>query len=464
MDLTNFFDLAIDLLCITNKNGYFVELNPRWSELLGYSKEELMAQPFLSFVHPEDQKKTEHEASALYEGHQSVRFENRYMKKDGSFCYLSWNAQIKGDYIYATASEITELKVKDLFSIEMQETARIGYWRVELDTQTPVWSDGTYDIHEVPRGTKVNMEEAINFYAPEARPIVKDFVEKGIHEGVAWDLELPFITAKDNHLWVRTIGKPIVDGGKVRSLAGVFQDITEIRKAQQMAKRSSKFAALGELASGIAHEINNPLAIIMGTAASLRLKEQKGLLKSEDLLTGMDKIEGTTERIANIIRSLRKYAKNEQDENFETIIVRDLIDEVIRLGEEAIRYSGVSLKIDIQEDLPALEGKATELMQVFINLINNACYATKDLEEKWVKVEATYEAPNFLFTVTDSGPGIPEEIALKLFRPFYTTKGGEGTGLGLSLTKQIVEHHNGTIEINRDSENTQFVLKIPKNH
>ena len=230
-----FIELSVDYFCIANHEGYFTALSDNWSDLLGYTLDELKEKPFVDLVHPEDVARTVTEMQELLE-RRTDNFVNRYIKKDGSIVYLSWRASIDNDdskLIYAIATDVTRSrKNQELLEIT-QKTTRTGAWRVDLDKGTCHWDKTVYEIHEVEYGTPIILEEGINYYAEEHRPIITKCVEKGVAEGKSWDVELQIITGTGRKIWVRAIGYPIISGGKTIGLEGVFQDIHD-RKQKEL--------------------------------------------------------------------------------------------------------------------------------------------------------------------------------------------------------------------------------------
>lgn len=235
------FELSQPMQAIANFDGYLVEVSPSWTRVLGFSPEELMARPFIEFVHPDDVERTAAEAAALaLDKTCTISFENRYCHKEGGYRWFSWYATSdhKGRSIYAVAQDITkhketltQLRRSQRLLVQSGRIAKLGGWELDMVAEQPSWSDEVFRIHEVPIGEQPPLEEAINFYAPEARPVIRHAVETCAKTGQGWDLELPFITAKGKRLWVRAMGALERDTG---CLHGVFQDITE-RKRMQLA-------------------------------------------------------------------------------------------------------------------------------------------------------------------------------------------------------------------------------------
>ena len=250
----NFFDQSLELLCIADNDGKFVELNPRWSEVLGYSLDELVSKPYISFVHPDDQEHTIAEASKIInENKRTISFENRYRKKDGSYIWLSWNSTLSTDgYQYAVAREITTDKNVRMILEKLQDTGKIGYWSFADGDTSPTWSSGTYKIHAVPVNEEVQLTDAINFYVGESRERITQDFGGSLASGKSFD-GVYQIESRDGVLkWVRSIGIPRCrPDGSVKEVHGIFQDVTKEKEFEEKIEDDSKRLELALEASEI---------------------------------------------------------------------------------------------------------------------------------------------------------------------------------------------------------------------
>ncbi|MCB9229961.1 MAG: PAS domain S-box protein [Deltaproteobacteria bacterium] len=241
--------------------------------------------------------------------------------------------------------------------------------------------------------------------------------------------------------------------------------LTELRKAQERLVTSSKMAALGEMAGGIAHEINNPLAAIM-----LRAHQGKRLLGKEDFDTEMirnflNTIEDCGDRIKKIIEGLRFFSGSGEQDKFEKVSLYQLVQDAVSLCSEKFLHDHIELRLaDIPLCLEA-ECRPVQIGQLILHLVQNAYSEVKqlDAERKWVALSLEDQGLQIKISVVDGGPGVPEEIRSKLFQPFFTTRDiGEGTGLGLSVSKGIAESHGGSLYLDETKAHTTFVLTLPK--
>lgn len=250
---------------------------------------------------------------------------------------------------------------------------------------------------------------------------------------------------------------------------GVAEDLTQVIKLENEINEqrlkmiaASKMSALGEMAAGVAHEINNPLAIIVSWASMLRegIKAQKPNL--EQMSDGIDRIEKTAHRIGKIIAGLRSFSRDSSTDSMVDCSAEKIISETLELCSERFKERGIS--ISVTGDLHAsLMCRPVEISQVLMNLLGNAHDAISNLPQKWVKIAVREMTDSTIFSVTDSGAGIPDTMKEKIMQPFFTTKEvGKGTGLGLSISKGIIDSHRGRLVYELVDGHTQFSFTIPK--
>ncbi len=224
--------------------------------------------------------------------------------------------------------------------------------------------------------------------------------------------------------------------------------------------QKARIAILGEIAGNIAHEINNPLQVI-SIRLELILKElQKGhdIKKIENNIEVANK---TVFRISKIIKGLKALSREGEADPFLPVTVQELVDNAMVLCQGSLRHSLVDLQF--VSDVPSfqVECRSFQIIQVLLNLINNAHDAIADNQERWIRLSVEVIGNNVLFKVRNSGPKISQELVKNIFDPFYTTKkSGYGTGLGLSISIQIAKEHQGNLYVDLDDEQTCFVLKI----
>lgn len=238
------------------------------------------------------------------------------------------------------------------------------------------------------------------------------------------------------------------------------QAILEQRKSLEY---SAKMTALGEMAGGISHEINNPLTIILGKVTQIRHKIERGTATPDQILADLDKVDDTVIRIARIIKTMRGLTRQDDQEAIQAISLRALVEDVISFYRERIQIGNIMILIQDLPDL-TLECRPTQIQQVFMNLIANAYDAIQGSPQPWIAINATLlpETGEVEITFTDSGHGIRPEVADKIMQPFFTTKSpGKGTGLGLSISRSIISAHEGELSLDKNSTNTCFRIRLP---
>lgn len=240
--------------------------------------------------------------------------------------------------------------------------------------------------------------------------------------------------------------------------------IKELYDTQSKVTHSAKMAALGEMAGGIAHEINNPLGLIKGYCQIMLDLEKEKMLRPEKILENLTIIDRTVDRIAKIISGLRFFAREGQNDPFHTTSVKHVIEDTLDFCRNRFQSRRIQLKIDPIPIDAFIDCRSVQISQVILNLLNNAFDAVSDKKEgAWVHVQSEYQGDNIVISITDNGAGIPVEIRDKIMQPFFTTKEiGKGTGLGLSVAKGIIEAHHGSLHLDSQSPETRFVITLPK--
>jgi len=248
----------------------------------------------------------------------------------------------------------------------------------------------------------------------------------------------------------------------------VVEEITELRRLENERKETqaklisaAKMSTLGEMAGGIAHEINNPLAVIQGRAGLLRVQSVAGRLTPEKMQSDLATIEKTAQKIAKIIRGLKAFSRNSEGDPMEMARVSDIFQESSELCQERLQSRHIQIHLECDNDL-SLECRPIQILQVLVNLIGNSIDAIQELPSRWITISAEQIDQRVQIRVTDSGHGISPALVTQIMQPFFTTKEvGKGTGLGLSISRSICEAHEGQLRYDPGSQNTRFVLDLP---
>lgn len=291
----------------------------------------------------------------------------------------------------------------------------------------------------------------------------KRIVESGIPE----DIEEKYI--KDGQeLTVHTVKVPIKNGkGNVVGILSSFLDITEKVNLEKETQLSRHLTLIGELATGVAHEINNPITGVINCARILFNKSSEGS-RERDLASRIMK-EG--DRVANIVSKLLSFARPREEKK--TIVsIHEIVSDTLVLMEKQMKKDSIRIQINVPEDLPKIYANFQQIQQIFMNIMSNARYALNQRypgahDNKILEISGEeitiHKHPYVKITFYDHGTGIPAHIKDKITNPFFTTKPpGEGTGLGLSISHNIIIDHNGKLTIDSvDGEYTKVIITLP---
>ncbi len=251
----------------------------------------------------------------------------------------------------------------------------------------------------------------------------------------------------------------------------LFDNITARKKSEAVASEEEKkmlsmaqMSALGKMVSGLCHEVNTPLGVIQLNIDEMKDKVIKtGSIGPADMWAYSDLIESMLNRVVDIINNLRLFSRDAKDLTTKPIRVKNVIENTLKFCSEKFKNHDVDLQIiKISEDIVA-NCNSVELSEVILNLLQNAYEAIEDLPQKWINIEVKEKHKYFEFLITDSGTGVDSRVKEKLFEPFISTKSSQkNPGLGLSISKKIVENYQGRLWVDLDCPNTRFIFSLPK--
>ena len=334
--------------------------------------------------------------------------------------------------------------------------AHMGSWNWDLVNSKIFWSEEFKALHGLPPDSPSGFEDGAKLVHPDDREAVLNDLDNTLASTAdQLSSEHRAITRDGRVIWVHSRGRIERDAnGKATSIAGITIDVTERRKTEEGLRRTEKLAAAGRLAATVAHEINNPLEALVNLI--YLAKNTPGL--PPDALTLIQTADGELARMAHIVRQTLGFYR--ESVHPKATNIGATVTEVSDLYRSRIAAKSIQLNTDIRGELSACV-IGGEIKQVVANLLSNAIDATPPGGSITIAA-ANRDAHSVQITVTDTGHGIPATVLPQLFEPFFTTKSDVGTGLGLWVSKGIVEKHKGTLTASTtEGQGATFTVTLP---
>lgn len=362
-------------------------------------------------------------------------------------------------------------KRSEYYLNKVQQIAKIGFWELDLCTGENWWSDEVYKIFQLdPTLGPPTAEVYLSKIHPEDQKKLLVAREKAIQENSGYVMQLRIIRTDMTIAYVVNHAKiEFNDETLEKKMFGVLQDITSTVERENSSSNNkvrifseNNLTLMSEMVRGIAHEMNNPLAIIVGKINFLQSKINKKYPDDREILNDLASIEKSSLRVAKIISALKVISDSKGQDVLTEVDLDNVVDMIMSVSGEKI--SSESVKFDINKT-PGLKvlGNASELSLAILALLYNAHDFVVATESPWISLEIIQsDELEIKIIVTDSGTGISSEISDKIMNPFFTTKPiGKGIGLGLSISQSIIKKLNGVLELDRSYPNTRFVIRLP---
>jgi PAS domain S-box-containing protein len=484
-------------IMVQDTEGTFTFVNPAAIEITGYSQGELLGQHWTNLI-PADQHDIIEQADTLRPSGASSRYEIDFIHKNGERINLlvSGSPLIENDVFNGTMAvflDITERRqaqeeIARAYQL-LEDTGRlgkIGGWALELNTMELYFSAETFRIYELPGPTPPNLEDAINFYAPESRPIIRLAVQNAIEKHISYNLELPFITAKGQNIWVRAQGNVEVKDSQAVRLYGSFQDITGHKMAEKIIQNHAAELenrveertielthanrTKDEFLATMSHELRTPLNSILGFSESLLEQGRGPLNEKQEQYIGL--IYSSGEHLLGLINDILEVSKIEAgklDLRPDIISVKEVCESSLNFIKEMAIKKAISIEFKNETSALTLRADPKRLKQILVNLLNNAVKFTPERGRVLLEVKISPEKDRIQFSVEDNGNGITKENLSKLFVPFTQLDSGlsrhyEGTGLGLVLVLKFTEIHGGSVQVESEPGlGSRFTVALPWN-
>jgi PAS domain S-box-containing protein len=365
-----------------------------------------------------------------------------------------------------------EIQNQRILLEQSQEVAGIGGWAFDLELQSVYWTRQLFVLFGCdPTVFKPTLSSFSAFVEPKFADALTEKIQALVLRLEEFDTTVQVSSRFGEDRWVRILGRPQFENGQSQRIIGAVQEVSQLKKTEsqieyqrQKAVANARATALGQMAGGIAHEINNPLTIVLGTAKHFKLAVDRGDLEKEALHRGADKIMEATHRIAKVIKGLKAFAREGSSDPIVECSVKMIFEDTFAFCEARVKNHGINLVTpQLAQDF-RLRCRPVEIAQAILNMILNSDTAVRGGESPWIRVTFEQEEKWSIFRVTDSGMGIPKSIAERMMEPFFTTKEvGKGMGLGLTVVKSVVTNHSGEFFLDSQNPNTSFVMKIPRN-
>ncbi|MEW6502000.1 MAG: PAS domain S-box protein [Thermodesulfobacteriota bacterium] len=475
-----------DLVWLKDQDGVYLACNPRFERFFGASEAEIVGKTDYDFVTREladffRQKDNE----AIAKGGPSVNQEEVTYAVDGHRETLEtiktpmYDSQGQLIGVLGIARDITAackaeeaLRARDELLRDVSAMAHIGGWSFDPATGRGSWTEEVARIHEVDPARETTVQYGIGFYAPgESREKIAAAVQAASEQGTPYDLELELITARGKRRWVRTMGRPEMENGRVVRVRGALQDITSRKTLENQLHHAQKLESIGRLAGGVAHDFNNMLMVISGYT-EIALRETPA---ENPHHAGLLEIHAAASRSAVLTRQLLTFARKQAIHPV-VLDINDTVEGTLKMLRRLIGED-IDLAWGPGSGLWQVRIDPTQIDQLLANLAVNARDAIAGVGTIAIETANTVlseadcagqqgVAPGEYVTIEmrDNGSGMGPEVLEHIFEPFFTTKeDGKGTGLGLATVYGIVKQNNGAIEVtSAPGRGTSFRIHLPR--
>jgi two-component system CheB/CheR fusion protein len=458
-------------------------MSPRFWEIFGIDPKTKKHHPseWQDLIHPEDLEASlvNFQKHVETRGQHPYQQEVRYRHADGSTVWVNcrgkvveWDSNGKPLRMIGAHIDITDRKeIQERYELVVRASSA-GVWDwPDVKSKNVIWSDEFYNVLGYDRDElPANVENFRMLLHKEDVERTYQLLDEHLEKGTPFDIEYRLKTKSGEYRWFRGIGMTVKDtDDRPKRMVGSIVDIHERKMAEQTLQveqtkmiHSARMASIGEMAAGIAHEINNPLTILKGRMSSIyQMLEEKDLTEEKVGLIAQ-KIDGTVDRISAIIKGLRNFSRDSENDSIKSITVGELVQDTFDFCQKRLENDGIVLRQEISDPDLELRCRTIQVSQVLLNLIQNSRDAIWGTKDPWIKVQTWKTAEWVCIAVVDSGLGIPKDKREKIFEPFFTTKEiGKGTGLGLSLSRELIENNGGSLALDIESKNTKFIVSLP---
>jgi two-component system NtrC family sensor kinase len=358
----------------------------------------------------------------------------------------------------------SELRRQTNFQIKLIRSSNDGIVATDQDLKVVIYNPGAERIFGYTQAEVIYKMAITELFPPEVAGQFRDALDSdnGLKD-ISWR-ETSIVSQDERHIPVRFSGTILQENGKEMGTVAFFQDLREIKRLEKELVKSERLAAVGQTVAGLAHGIKNILHGLKGGSYLVDIGIKRD--DTEKLKKGWDMIKRNIGRTSNLVMDLLSYSK-EREPEFEACEPNIIVNDVYELVKDKAGENHVEIIIEPDDTIGTVIMDPGSIHEVLLNLASNAvdaCLFDEDLSKRWtVNLKTEKEPGNIIkFDVSDNGAGMNEEVLHKLFTSFFSTKGHRGTGLGLMVTRKLIEEHNGKIEVtSRLDEGTKFTVRLP---
>jgi PAS domain S-box-containing protein len=478
-DLTQLIDTANAPIFGIDAAGLVNEWNQRAEQLTGFAKIDVMGKDLVAGFITEDYKASVKEVlDKALQGEESANYEFPLYTKTGDRVDVLLNSTSRRDAaghimgVVGVGQDITELNkirleqesvANDL--TQLIDTANAPIFGIDAAGLVNEWNQRAEQLTGFAKIDVMGKDLVAWFITEDYKASVKGVLDKALQGEESANYEFPLYTKTGDRLDVLLNSTSRRDAyGQIIGVVGVGQDITEAKKSQAQVVQASKLATLGEMATSVAHELNQPLNVIRMAAGNSRrrIKSQKSNKDTEYILEKLVRIEGQTSRAAAIIDHMRMFGRRAEEKS-EMVDPREVVSNALGLLGAQLKLAGIQVVTNLPEKCSKVMGHTIQMEQVILNLLANARDAMKDnMSGSRITLSITEKDGMITISSEDTGGGIPEHILSRIFEPFFTTKEmGKGTGLGLSVSYGIILEMGGTIIAENITDGAKFSITLP---
>jgi PAS domain S-box-containing protein len=478
-DLTQLIDTANAPIFGIDAAGLVNEWNQRAEQLTGFAKIDVMGKDLVAGFITHDYKASVKEVlDKALQGEESANYEFPLYTKTGDRVDVLLNSTSRRDAaghimgVVGVGQDITELnKIRleqesvahDL--TQLIDTANAPIFGIDAAGLVNEWNQCAEQLTGFAKVDVMGKDLVAGFITDDYKASVKEVLDKALQGKESANYEFPLYTKTGDRVDVLLNSTSRRDAyGQVIGVVGVGQDITKAKKSQAQVVQASKLATLGEMATSVAHELNQPLNVIRMAAGNSRrrIKNQESNKDTEYILEKLVRIEGQTSRAAAIIDHMRMFGRKAEEKS-EMVDSREVVSNALDLLGAQLKLAGIKVVTNFPEKCSKVMGHTIQMEQVILNLLANARDAMKDnISGSRITLSITEKDEMITISSEDTGGGIPEHILSRIFEPFFTTKEmGKGTGLGLSVSYGIILEMGGTIIADNITDGAKFSITLP---